>query len=85
MTPTQISYLISTVSFALLAAAIPVLDLISRGQPLTTWQPFAAAAAGGLVGFLRDYLQNNMGARLEKPDAAAGIPKGTLKMPVPPH
>lgn len=73
MTPTQRSYLISTVSFALLAAAIPVLDLLATGQPIT-WQPIAAAAAGGLVGFLRDWVRNNTNARLEKPDAQAGIP-----------
>ncbi len=73
MTPTQRSYLISTVSFALLAAAIPVLDLLVTGMPIT-WQPVAAAAAGGLVGFLRDYAKNNTGARLEKPDAEAGVP-----------
>jgi hypothetical protein len=73
LSPTQRSYLISTVSFALLAAAIPVLDLLAAGQPIT-WQPVAAAAAGGLVGFARDYLKNSTGARLEKPDAQAGIP-----------
>lgn len=73
MTPTQRSYVISTVSFALLAAAIPVLDLLATGQPIT-WQPVAGAAIGGLVGFLRDLAKNQSGARLEKPDAQAGIP-----------
>jgi hypothetical protein len=61
--------LISAVTFALLAAAIPVLELVGRGEPITSWQPIAAAAAGGLVGFLRDWLKNQSGARLEKPDA----------------
>lgn len=75
MTPTQRSYLISTISFALLAALIPVLDLLSRGQPLT-WAPVIAAGAGGLVGFLRDWVRNNTNARLEKPDAKAGVPEG---------
>jgi hypothetical protein len=74
MTPTQRSYLISFVSGAVLGAALPVLDLVARGEPITTWQPIATAAAGGLVLFLRDWLKNNAGARLEKPDAKAGVP-----------
>lgn len=76
MTPTQRSYVISTVigavSFGLLAA----LDVVAKGGSPLTWQTLAAAFVGGMALWARDYAKNQMGARLEKPDAQAGIRPG---------
>jgi peptidoglycan/LPS O-acetylase OafA/YrhL len=78
VTPTQRSYIISFVSGAFLAGVIAALDQFATTGKVD-WQALAAAAAGGIVLFARDFLKNQSGARLEKPDAQVGI------APIPPH
>jgi hypothetical protein len=73
LSPTQRSYLISFVAGAVGFGLLAALEIVAHGGPLS-WQPLVAAFSGGVVAFARDWLRNNSNARLEKPDAVAGIP-----------
>lgn len=83
LSPTTRHYLITFVAGAALAGMGDALTLFANGQPLTSWQPFAAAFGGGVILFGRDYLHNNTGAFLEGTAPAVVASVAAVSPPAP--
>ena len=73
LSPTLKHYLISFVAGALLTGAAAGVDYLAQNQTLD-WRLAAAAVAGGMVMFARDWLRNNSNVVLE--NAATPPPHG---------